>query len=175
MEGNRNRDRKLTGPEISTCRKHRRTNPHTRALRSRHRYMERPRCRQHLQLVRIRSSDPLPLGLGPSIAPAVYGMTFSNVDASLALYTAHTFHATINQPIILPTGLCLRNTQYFNETESDPHMTNGNVTLYSPPLVRGLGGVYVGTGGYSAADQMVGYFPESCASATFNLDPSSLQ
>ncbi len=110
---------------------------------------------------------------GPGVAALLYDFEF--ITSTTPLYTSHTFHSLMNQPIILPTGECLRNTNYFNDTYTDPIQRTGNVTLYASPLPSGLAGVYTGIGGYSAEGQTVGYNAESCTSAAANLDPYSLE
>lgn len=110
---------------------------------------------------------------GPGVIESVYDLDFTT--AQNPLYTQHTFHSVINQPVILNNGMCLRNTIYFNETFANPELRTGKVTLYTPPLPTGFGGVYTGVGGFSAQGETVGYGAESCASAVQNVDPAALE
>ncbi|KAL8720652.1 MAG: hypothetical protein Q9225_002522 [Loekoesia sp. 1 TL-2023] len=113
---------------------------------------------------------------GPSIKPEAFDFDF--ITARTPLYTSHTFHALINQPIILTNGLCQRNPYYFNETFAAPVLRSGNVTLYGPTagsVPSALAGKYTTQGGYSASGENLGYNAESCASAAANADPKAYQ
>ncbi|KAL8834864.1 MAG: hypothetical protein Q9170_003564 [Blastenia crenularia] len=112
---------------------------------------------------------------GPSVTPEAFDFDF--ITAKSPLYTAHTFHAVINQPVILTNLMCQRNTYYFNETFAKPVFRSGNVTLFGPTagaVPSALAGRYTVQGGYSASGEIVGYNAESCASAAANLDPKAL-
>ena len=116
---------------------------------------------------------------GPSVQPEAFDLDF--ITAKKPLYTEHTFHALINQPVML-AGLfkfvCQRNTYYFNQTFTDGQLRSGDVTLM-PPLAgaapKELGGVYAAQGGYSASAVNVGFNPEDCAIAAKNVDPVAVQ
>ncbi|KAL8709860.1 MAG: hypothetical protein Q9220_005476 [cf. Caloplaca sp. 1 TL-2023] len=113
---------------------------------------------------------------GPGVVPEAYDFVF--ITAKSPLYTAHTFHAMISQPIILTNGLCQRNPYYFNETFAAPSLRSGNVTLYGPTagaLPSQLAGRYVKQGGYSATGEMVGYNAETCSQSAALQDPKAFQ
>lgn len=113
---------------------------------------------------------------GPSIMPEAFDFDF--ITATSPIYTAHTFHALINQAIVLTNGLCQRNPYYFNETFAAPTLRSGNVTLYGPTagnVPSALAGRYFAQGGYSASGEMLGYNAEACASAAANSDPKAFQ
>lgn len=95
-------------------------------------------------------------------------------------YPASTFHRLINGPQLLNTGLCQRNTQYFNETFTDPKMGKGNVTLYNQLLLptppQAIAGQYKDVYCYQANSQLVATFVgEPCPAAEANYDPASRQ
>ncbi|KAG4437811.1 hypothetical protein IFR05_006698 [Cadophora sp. M221] len=115
---------------------------------------------------------PNPLS-GPGVIESIYDLDFTTAETPQ--YTEHTFHSIINQPVILNNGMCLRNTIYFNETFANPALRTGKVTLYSPPLPPGFGGVYQKAGGSSAQGENVGYNAEGCVSAARNVDPAALR
>ena len=89
-----------------------------------------------------------------------------------SLYTAHTFHSIISQPLIGTNGLCLREPIYFNQTFTNAVFRNGSVTLYSPGAA--FPGVYGGVQGYSALGENVGYGPEQCSDSARLTDPKAL-
>lgn len=68
---------------------------------------------------------------GPGVVPAAVDLLFTTATQASSLYTPHTFHSLINQPIILGTGQCSRVTLYFNATFANPVLRSGSVTLYS--------------------------------------------
>jgi hypothetical protein len=77
------------------------------------------------------------------------------------LYTAHTFHALISQPIIVANGMCQRDLHYFNEKFRQPVMRGGAVVFYETcfvvvELMESFGGV----GGYGANEENVGFDAE---------------
>ncbi|KAL8744931.1 MAG: hypothetical protein Q9190_002883 [Brigantiaea leucoxantha] len=118
---------------------------------------------------------------GPEVQPSAFDLDFISSQTS-PLFTAKTFHALINQPIILnylSLMQCQRNTYYFNETFTKPVMRSGNATLYPRPVTGNvpavIAGRYVRQGGYSASAQVVGYNAETCESAARNLDQKALQ
>ncbi|KAL8688400.1 MAG: hypothetical protein Q9218_005679 [Villophora microphyllina] len=118
---------------------------------------------------------PNPLS-GPGIVPEAFDLDF--VTATSPLYTEHTFHALINQPLILTNTQCQRNNYYFNETFTEPTMRSGNVTLFGPTAgsaPAALAGKYIKQGGYSASAELVAYNAEDCAVAAKNTDPKALQ
>ncbi|KAL8951772.1 MAG: hypothetical protein Q9222_002263 [Ikaeria aurantiellina] len=113
---------------------------------------------------------------GPGVVPEAFDFDF--ITAKTPLYTARTFHALINQPIILTNGLCQRNPYYFNETFAAPSLRSGNVTLFGPTagaLPSQLAGRYVKQGGYSASGEMVGYNAELCSQSAMRQDPQAFQ
>lgn len=122
---------------------------------------------------------------GPGVYPEAYDSTFTTTTSPR--YSARTFKALINQPIIVPSGMCQRNTYYFNNATAQPVFRYGNVTLGpgasgASPLNSALqqaspdgSGVYAGVEGYSACAQNVGNNPENCDQAGRNVDPASLQ
>ncbi|KAI4146539.1 MAG: hypothetical protein L6R39_003430 [Caloplaca ligustica] len=113
---------------------------------------------------------------GPSVLPEAFDFDF--ITTNSPMYTAHTFHALINQAIILTNGLCQRNPYYFNETFAAPTMRSGNVTLVGPlagSVPSALAGKYFKQGGYSASGEMLGYNAETCASAAANSDPKAFR
>lgn len=107
---------------------------------------------------------------GPGVIIEAIDTDFFTTSEST--YTAHTFHDFISQPLILTNGACQRNPIYFNQTFTDPVFRNGTVTLYAPG--GAFAGVYGGAQGYSASGEMVGYNPETCASAAAKTDPMAL-
>jgi hypothetical protein len=52
----------------------------------------------------------------------------SSSDPNL-LYTAHTFHALINQPIIVANDMCQQDLHHFNEMFEQPVMRGGTVVV----------------------------------------------
>jgi hypothetical protein len=109
---------------------------------------------------------------GPGITPAAIDIDFkSDINPK---YTAHIFHALINQPAVAPNNMRQQDIYYFNETFAQPKPQTGTVVLYSPPLPTGLEGHFEGVGGYSVNGENVGYNPESCAIVYQNLDPKVL-
>lgn len=124
---------------------------------------------------------------GPGVYPEAFDSTFAETNAPR--YTAATFKHLINQPIILPSKLCQRNTYYFNNATAQPFFVNGNVTLgpgaSGSSLVSksalqqgspdGTSGVYTDVDGYSACAQNVGNNPEDCDQAGRTVDPASYQ
>ncbi|KAI4200212.1 MAG: hypothetical protein LQ350_004070 [Teloschistes chrysophthalmus] len=118
---------------------------------------------------------PEPLS-GPGIVPEAYDFDF--VSTKNPLYTDHTFHALLNQPLILTNDFCQRNTYYFNETFTNPTMRSGNVTLFGPTsgaAPKVLAKKYIKQGGFSASAELVGYNPEECKVASSRVDPYALQ
>ncbi|KAH7327436.1 hypothetical protein BKA65DRAFT_597965 [Rhexocercosporidium sp. MPI-PUGE-AT-0058] len=77
---------------------------------------------------------------GPGVIESIYDLDFTTTKSPP--YTEHTFHSVINQLVILNSGMCLRNTIYFNEIFSDPELRIGTITFYSPHLPIGFSGVY---------------------------------
>ncbi|KAL9584226.1 MAG: hypothetical protein Q9212_002255 [Teloschistes hypoglaucus] len=113
---------------------------------------------------------------GPGIVPEAFDFDF--VSTKTPLYTDHTFHSLLNQPLILTNGLCQRNTYYFNETFTNPTMRSGNVTLFGPPAgaaPKVLAKKYIKQGGISASAELVGYNAELCKDASAKVDPMALQ
>ncbi len=113
---------------------------------------------------------------GPEVKPEAFDLDFRTTRTPL--YPDRTFHALINQPVILTNGFCQRNTYYFNETFTAPTSRSGNLTLYGPvagSLPQALAGKYTKQGGYSANGEIVGYNPETCSDAAARLDPKALQ
>lgn len=93
-------------------------------------------------------------------------------------YSDGTFHRLLNSPQLLNTGLCQRNTQYFNETFVNARMGRGNLTLYNQPLLatppKEIAGRYEGVYCYQANSQSVSTFVgETCSVAESNYDRSS--
>ena len=107
---------------------------------------------------------------GPEVAEEAVDTDFFTTNTSL--YTPHTFHESISQPLILTNGLCQRNPVYFNQTFTDPIYRNGSVILYTP--AGAFPGVYPGAAGYSASGIQLGYNAENCTSAAANTDPKAL-
>lgn len=123
---------------------------------------------------------------GPGVYPEAFDSTFASTNAPR--YSAGTFKHLINQPIILPSKLCQRNTYYFNNATAQPVFVNGNVTLgpgasgssvLNSALQQGspdgTSGVYTDVEGYSACAQNVGNNPEDCDQAGRTVDPASYQ
>ncbi|EMF11230.1 uncharacterized protein SEPMUDRAFT_142704 [Sphaerulina musiva SO2202] len=121
---------------------------------------------------------------GPGVYPEAFDSTFASTNAPR--YSAGTFKHLINQPIILPSRLCQRNTYYFNNATAQPVFVNGNVTLgpgasgssvLNSALQQGspdgTSGVYTDVEGYSACAQNVGNNPEDCDQAGRTVDPAS--
>lgn len=122
---------------------------------------------------------------GPGVYPEVVDLLFKS--ASTSKYTPKTFKALINQPIILPSGMCQRNAYYFNNATALPSLRNGQVTF--GPGSDGVSatqsklmqaspdgsGVYTNVDGYSACAQNVGNNPENCDQASANTDPNTLK
>ncbi|KAH9209829.1 hypothetical protein DL95DRAFT_466428 [Leptodontidium sp. 2 PMI_412] len=125
-----------------------------------------------IQRSRKAQHVPNPLS-GPGIIQSIYDLDLTTAEPPL--YSEHTFHSIINQPVILKNGMCLRNTVYFSDTFADPILRTGQVTLYSPPLPAGFSGVYQEVGGFSAQGEIVGYNAEEFASAARNVDPAALR
>lgn len=136
------------------------------------------------------TAQPLPNGLysqqvKPFLVPNPVsgpGVTASAFDILYALtqmspYTQRTFHALLNNPQLLNTGKCQRNTVYFNESFADPKMAVGKVTLYSqllgatPPA--SIQGLYENVYCYQANGQLVSGVGEECAAAAANMDPAA--
>ncbi|KAI5360452.1 hypothetical protein Slin14017_G086270 [Septoria linicola] len=126
---------------------------------------------------------PNPLS-GPGVYPEAFDATFRTTTTPR--YTAKAFKSLVNQPLLLPSKLCQRNTYYFNNATAQPTFRNGNVTLGpgasgANPLSSVLqkaspdgSGVYLNVDGYSACAQNVGNNPEDCDQAGRSIDPASL-
>ncbi|KAL4962174.1 uncharacterized protein BDV14DRAFT_178830 [Aspergillus stella-maris] len=115
---------------------------------------------------------------GPGVYAEAFDMLYSLIDDEESPYTAHTFHSLINRPQLLNSGLCQRNTLYFNQTFTDGKMAVGNVTLYhqildTPPAE--IEGEYTDVYCYQANAVQVGDLGESCSSAAENVDESALE
>lgn len=110
---------------------------------------------------------------GPGVIESVYEMYFST--ATDPEFTAHTFHAVLNQPLVFDNGQCGRNEVLFNETFSDPVLRSGSVTLYTNPLPNGFQAIYegAGVGGYSGQGENIGYNAQDCATAAADVDPTA--
>lgn len=127
---------------------------------------------------------PNPLS-GPGVYPVAVDMLF-RFKAGAETYTDKTFKALINQPNILPSGLCQRNQYYFTNDTALTKFVGGNVTL--GPGASGYNvlegalmlaseygnGLYVGNEGFTGCAQNVGFSTEGCKAAGMNLDPSAL-
>lgn len=121
---------------------------------------------------------------GPGVTPSVMDLIFQN--AATPKYTAKTFRALANQPIVLPSGRCQRNAYYFNNATALPVFRNGQVTLgpgasgsklTSSEVQRASpdgSGVYRDVDGYSACAQNVGNMPQECEEAARSVDPAAL-
>lgn len=118
----------------------------------------------------------------PISGPGVQGEALQLVYelTSDSPYSARTFHQLINNPQLLNTGFCQRNTQYFNETFANPQMGKGNLTLYNqlllptPPIA--IAGQYIDVYCYQANSQVVATFVgEACPVAEANYDAASRQ
>lgn len=122
---------------------------------------------------------------GPGVYPEAVDLLFRTTTSPK--YTAKGFKTLINLPIVLPSGMCQRNTYYFNNATALPAFRTGQVTLGpgasgSDPLSSGLqkaspdgSGVYQNVDGYAACAQNVGNNPEACETAAANVDPASLR
>ncbi|KAF2210192.1 hypothetical protein CERZMDRAFT_113425 [Cercospora zeae-maydis SCOH1-5] len=122
---------------------------------------------------------------GPGVYPNAFDMIFRTASSSRS--TEKTFKSLINQPIILPSGMCQRNTYYFGNATAEPIFRNGNVTLgpgasgdspFSSELQKGSpdgSGFYSSVDGYSACAQNVGFDPQDCEEAARTVDPVALQ
>ena len=71
---------------------------------------------------------------GPSVILEAFDFAFAETNDSL--YTAHTFHALINQPQILTNAMCQRNNYYFNVTGARTFFSTGTVTVSAEPEGR---------------------------------------
>lgn len=121
---------------------------------------------------------------GPGVYPEV--VDFSFVTEAESTYGAKAIKTLINQPLLLPSGLCQRNTYYFTNATAEQVFRSGNVTF--GPGADGAGittgelmsasaggvGIYGGVEGLGACAQLVGYNPEDCDTAVANVDPASL-
>ncbi|EME41159.1 hypothetical protein DOTSEDRAFT_73553 [Dothistroma septosporum NZE10] len=121
--------------------------------------------------------------------PGVYveAADFAFKTSTTSRYTQKTFKSLINQPLILPSGMCQRDAYYFNNDTAQPVLRHGNVTL--GPAADGSGvtsgllmqaspdkvGNYFEQDGFSACAQSVGNNPEACDVASANTDPNTLQ
>ncbi|EME88446.1 uncharacterized protein MYCFIDRAFT_88919 [Pseudocercospora fijiensis CIRAD86] len=122
---------------------------------------------------------------GPGVYPEAADFLFKTTSSPK--YTAKGFKTMINLPIVLPSGLCQRNTYYFNNATALPVFRNGQVTL--GPGASGTSptsgvlqqaspdgsGVYENVDGYGACAQNVGNNPQDCETAAKTVDPASLQ
>ena len=106
---------------------------------------------------------------GPIVIEEAIDTDFFTTATSI--YTAHTFHEFISQPLIVTNGMCLRNEVYFNQTFTKPVFRNGTVILYSPG--GAFVGVYSSAQGYSASGENVAYTEQSCSSAAAMTDPKA--
>lgn len=122
---------------------------------------------------------------GPGVYPEAVDFLFRKQDAA-QLYTAKTFKTLINQPAILPSGLCQRNQYYFTNATALTSFTFGDVTL-GPAASGNSGssgalmqaspdgnGLFKDNEGFTGCAQSVGFNPETCENAGKNLDPNAL-
>ncbi|SMQ55227.1 unnamed protein product [Zymoseptoria tritici ST99CH_3D7] len=121
---------------------------------------------------------------GPGVYPEALDFSFKTADSSRI--GARTIKKLISTPILLPSGLCQRNTYYFNNATALPVLRNGQVTM--GPAADGVGvvtgkfmqaspdksGIYKDVDGFSACAQNVGNNPEDCDTAARTVDPASL-
>lgn len=121
---------------------------------------------------------------GPAIEPEAVDFAFTTETEPV--YGARTIKTLMNQPLLLPSGMCQRNQYYFNNATALPILRNGNVTF--GPAADGIGitsgglmkasadgtGIYMDVEGLSACSQQVGNTPENCDEAVQNVDPASL-
>ncbi|MCJ1355447.1 MAG: hypothetical protein MMC33_005439 [Icmadophila ericetorum] len=113
---------------------------------------------------------------GPSVVYEDIDLDFMSDPSPNTVYTAHTFHALINQALVLNNGMCQCNTYFFNQTFTDPLFRVGTVTIGAPPVgTTGLAGVYSDVPGYSASSVLVGFNAQDCADAAAAVDKSALQ
>lgn len=121
---------------------------------------------------------------GPGVYPEA--VDFSFTTARRSRYGARTIKTLINTPLLLPSGLCQRNTYYFTNATALPVLRTGAVTfgpgadgvgLTSGGLMQAGGdgrGIYGDVDGFSACAQTVGNNIEECEVAAGNVDPVSL-
>ena len=125
---------------------------------------------------------------GPGIYPEAVDFLFRKQNAATK-YTGKTFKTLINQPAILPSGLCQRNQYYFTNATALTSFASGDVTLgpaasrvFDPLTLKGVltrassggTGLYPDNEGFMVCAQTVGFNPESCEAAGKNLDPKAL-
>lgn len=122
---------------------------------------------------------------GPGVYPEAVDYSFAT--ASHSEYGARTIKTLINTPLLLPSGLCQRNTYYFTNATALPVFRSGNVTL--GPGADGVGlttgalmkaspdgsGIYENVEGFGACAQNVGNNPQDCDVAAASVDPASLE
>ncbi|KAK4496488.1 hypothetical protein PRZ48_012468 [Zasmidium cellare] len=120
---------------------------------------------------------------GPAVYPEAADLEFRTIAAAQSKYTAKTFRYVLNQPLLLPSGQCQRNSYYFNNATAVPVFRRGQVTL--GPAADGANpvsgvlqkaspdgsGVYANVDGYSVCAQNVGHSPEDCDAAVANVNP----
>lgn len=116
----------------------------------------------------------------PISGPGVQGeaIQLSYQLTSDSPYPEQTFRRLLNGPQLLNTGLCQRNTLYFNDTFADPKMAKGKLTLYNQLLLatppREIAGQYEDIYCYQVNAQSVSTFVgEACPVAEANYDPVS--
>lgn len=66
---------------------------------------------------------------GPGVYVEAADMEFETVAQSASMYTAKAFQYIKNQPILLPSGKCQRNINYYNNATAMPLFRRGQVTL----------------------------------------------
>lgn len=122
---------------------------------------------------------------GPGVYPEAVDFSFRQHESPLR-FTAKTFKSLINQPQIVPSGLCTRSQSYFTNATALTSFATGNVTL--GPAASGLGlfkgvlmqaspngdGLYIDVEGFGGCAQNVGFPPETCEQAGKNLDRTTL-
>lgn len=123
---------------------------------------------------------------GPGIYPEAIDLSFRMQDSAMQ-FIAKTFKSLINQPQIVPSGLCIRNQLYFTNATALTSFATGNVTL--GPAASGYGifkgalmsaspgrdGLYTNMEGFGGCAQNVGFPPETCEQAGKNLDLTALE
>lgn len=111
---------------------------------------------------------------GPGVVASAFDLTYSLT--STTPYTSHSFHSLLNNPQLLDTGLCQRQSLYFNETFADPKWAIGSATLYNQLLFdtppKEIAGTYKNVYCYQAnAELVTSYIGESCPVAAARSDP----
>lgn len=106
---------------------------------------------------------------GPGVEPAAVDILFQSASG----YSASFVKQILNQPAILPSGMCQRNQYRFNETFADVTQRTGSATLYSPEVPSALTGgptaskTYYGSGISAVAEQVM-FNAEDCTTAAAN-------